>query len=214
MQSFNLSGKQEVERQLLETHVEDIQPNTNDDIPEEFTIVVKPNEQILQKIYTLIQEFKAEFPEQNYYTSQQMHFTLIGGLNPKEISQQDIESALAEFAPLFPITLQIEDLGTSPYVVSTIGYPPDDNVHLLREKLRSKLGIGTDYTAIKPFWEHLMWLNFIRYNTKPTKVFLERLQQYHNIKFGELTLDKVYLYRNTSKTLKPQGATLIKEFSV
>ncbi len=183
-------------------------------VPENFTIVVRPEDKILTAIEKEMSALKKIEPNQFYYPLSDLHLTLVGNI-PTTIDQQKITIALESIIKHYQLEFKLEGLGSNKYCSSFSAYPIDFSLHKLREELRSRIGIhGDNYQNILPSYEYVGWINYLRYLQIPGQKFLNRLYENRGAVFGQFRPSSVQLFRNTSKVLASPQAQLITEISL
>lgn len=84
---------------------------------------------------------------------------------------------------------------------------------LPREKLRAEIKLGQDYTSDHELWEHIGWIQLMRFTSQPTDEFTKYIRQIRATDFPKITNPKIELLTTTSKTLASGKYQVIKTFT-
>lgn len=200
------------QKQLKNLQTQDIQIFEDKPIPENYTIIARPNEKMINKIVELIDELKKFDENQFYYPPKQMHLTIIGNINISH-SQEKIVQAIEEIVKINRMKFNLIGINSNIYCTSVSAIPVDFSLHEIREKLRQQIGDGDDFGKPSSFrlpeYEHVGWINFMRYLKQPKDQFLKKLYEFHDKNFGEMKVEKIELWNNQSKALNPKIGKLI-----
>lgn len=200
--------------QLKSLRPEQIRMFDNESIKENYTIVLRPDSESLKHISSLIEELREVSPEQYYYPLKNLHLTVIGNI-PIEVDEHKLTQAVENALSGYELGFNLLGLGSNQFCSSISAYPHDFSIHELRDKIRLVADVkGDDYSSILDSYEYVGWINYLRYLTYPSQMFLDRLYEYRNTEFGYLRPQIAQLFKNTSKVLDSKSAELIKEWQL
>lgn len=183
-------------------------------IPNFYTLVLRPNEEIISRLEKINQGMAEKFPGHYYYPLDSYHSTILGGI--------PVESVVDESKPTETVQniLKDKNIVTQPFgVMQTKAgviiplYFPQDSIHKLREELRAGIKLGQDYTSDHELWEHIGWIQLMRFTSQPTDDFTKYIRQIRATDFPKITNPKIELLTTTSKTLAPGKYQVIKNFT-
>jgi hypothetical protein len=208
MDDASIQFRKQSIKQLENLKPDDIQILTDDTIRENITIVTRPDYHTRERIQQIIEDLENIDLDQYYYSTDQLHITILGGLN---ITIEDglITKALNTVLPKFNLNFKLQGIGSNKFASSVNAYP-QFQIHELRENLRDIIGnYGDDYTIHLAIYEYMGWINYMRYLKQPQTALLNRLLTYKDTLFGTMKPIKIEAYRNTSKVLDLKKAKLI-----
>jgi 2'-5' RNA ligase len=184
----------------------------DDEIPLGYSLIGRPDSPTVARITELAESFRSEEPAQYYYPPDRYHLTLIGELSPT-VEAYDIITSVQNILPEYPLRLDLVRIGSNPHTTALIAAPSNFSIHNLRESLRNRLGEhGTDYTRHRELYEHVGWINFMRYRERPSQKFLDTLFSLKGQGLGTVTLDSIELLLCSSSILEPDKTKLIHTF--
>ena len=211
---FQQQFREESLGQLKKLDPENIVLFDDKDIPPNYTLVIRPNEQTLQvfkKFYAHLQDIE---PNHYYYPENDLHLTVIGNI-PTSTNLDNLVETISSEIVKRNLIFKLWGLGSNIFCSSVSAYPVDFSLHELRDGIRSKIGThGDDYSNILESYEYVGWINYLRYLQKPSQEFLNMLFSYKDTNFGEMQPSVIQLYLNTSKVLDSNKAKLIHTFNV
>lgn len=200
--------------QLRSLHPDQVKLFHNEPIRENYTLVVRPEGESLKHIKNLIEELREIASDQYYYRVENLHLTIIGNI-PVEVDVHKLTQAIEKALSSCELDFNLLGLGSNQFCSSVSAYPHGFSVHELRGKIRQIAGVkGDDYSSILDSYEYVGWINYLRYLTHPSQMFLDRLYEHRNTKFGHLKPRVAQLFKNTSKVLDTKTAKLVKEWQL
>lgn len=170
------------------------------------TLIIRPNRAVVQKISSFLSELNDVEPTQYFYHSNEFHVTLLSlftattNYQPYYAKQsvylRTVDSLLSETGRF---VVRFQGITASPGAVMIQGFPGNDALNILRDKLRLQLiseglGDGLDRRyAIKT-----AHITVFRFQRQPSniKLFMECLRKYQSHSFGETEVNFIQLLRN------------------
>lgn len=205
------SFRKEVIEQLNKLSPTDVVMFDNTSISPCYTLVVKPRQIIRKRIEKLLNDLKNIEPDHYYYPLKRLHITLIGNLDIK-LNKTNLVDTLAKVLRKYNLKFYAYGTGSNYLSSSVICYPKFE-IHQMRDELRQNLNIkGEDYTIHRSMYEHMGWINILRFTSTPSKEFLEKIRSYKNKEFGVIKAKSLQLYKTSSKVLNPAHSKLLAEF--
>lgn len=184
----------------------DSQINNPSDSRFGITLLIRPSEKIKTNIQLFLNELKAIEPTQYYYPDADIHITLMSiiscyeGFTLDKISVEDYIKIIQEsLINLGEIKIEFRGVTASPSALMIQGFPADESLNNLRNKLRenfkkstlqqsidSRYAISTAHSTVMRFQEKLQ-------NPEKLIAVAEKFQDYN---FGEFTVDEVEFVYN------------------
>ena len=184
----------------------DSQINNPSDSRFGITLLIRPSEKMKANIQLFLDELKAVEPEQYYYPNCDIHITVMSiiscyeGFTQDKISIEDYIKIIQEsLINLGKIKIEFRGVTASPSALMIQGFPADESLNNLRNKLRenfkkstlqqsidSRYAISTAHSTVMRFQEKLQ-------NPEKLIAVAEKFRDYN---FGEFTVDKVELVYN------------------
>ncbi|WP_264538428.1 2'-5' RNA ligase family protein [Flavobacterium sp. N1736] len=184
----------------------DSQINDQSDSRFGITLLIRPSEKIKASIQLFLDELKALEPEQYYYPNSDIHITVMSiiscyeGFTLDKISIEDYIKIIQEsLVGSGKIKIAFRGVTASPSALMIQGFPADESLNNLRNKLRnnfkksalqqsidSRYTIATAHSTVMRFQEKL----------QNSKKLIEITEKYRDYNFGEFTVDKVELVYN------------------
>ena len=182
------------------------------------TLLIRPNDEIKANIQTFISELKKVEPEQYFYTDSDIHVTVMSIISCSEnfslnqISPNEyIEVICRSLVDVDKINLHFKGITASPSAIMIQGFPSDETLNNLRNRLRenfkkselqqsidSRYEISTAHSTIMRFQEKLQ---------NPKKL-IETVEKFRDYDFGEFDVKNLelvyndwYQRKNTTKVL-------------
>ncbi|MNX20279.1 hypothetical protein D3C86_502190 [compost metagenome] len=186
------------------------------------TLLIRPNDEIKANIQTFISELKKVEPEQYFYTDSDIHVTVMSIISCSEnfslnqISPNEyIEVICRSLVDVDKINLHFKGITASPSAIMIQGFPSDETLNNLRNRLRenfkkselqqsidSRYEISTAHSTIMRFQEKLQ---------NPKKL-IETVEKFRDYDFGEFDVKNLelvhndwYQRKNTTKVLGDFG---------
>ena len=170
------------------------------------TLLIRPSEKINNTIQLFLNDLKEVDAAQYYYPNSDIHITLLSiiscyeGFNLESIAVQDYVKIIQESLIDLPeIKIKFRGITASPSAVMIQGFPTDESLHTLRDKLRanfkkstlqqsidSRYSIATAHLTVVRFQEKLE-------NAEQVVTIMEKFRDYD---FGEFIVDKIELVYN------------------
>ena len=170
------------------------------------TLLIRPSEKINNTIQLFLNDLKEVDAAQYYYPNSDIHITLLSiiscyeGFNLETIAVQDYVKIIQESLIDLPeIKIKFRGITASPSAVMIQGFPTDESLHTLRDKLRanfkkstlqqsidSRYSIATAHLTVVRFQEKLE-------NAEQVVRIMEKFRDYD---FGEFIVDKIELVYN------------------
>lgn len=210
--NLQLSDEKSVLKRHVENILKDVTPDTvnisaSDELPLNYTVNCFFHFEDLTKIEDLIQKLKLVDPNQLFYTTEQLHLTILGEI-AITTDPGDIISVVQAFLKRNTLSFHLLGIGSSRSVSSVSAYPISFSLSEIRRNLRD-LGSGSVFDG--PY-EELGWINFMRFRETPSSTLLSALQQEINTDFGIIKPKSIRLLRNASRML--HGAEIVHTFAL
>ena len=203
---YNELFKTSSELILSENYTIDSKINGSSDKRFGVTLLIRPNEEIKANIQAFLEELKKAEPEQYYYPNTDIHITIMSiiscteGFTLDKFSTSDyVEIIEKSLVDVNEIEIEYRGVTLSPSAVMIQGFPSDDSLNILREKLRdnfknsslkqsldSRYSIKTAHSTVMRFQKKLE-------NPKKLIAVIEKFRS-HN--FGKFTVEKIELVYN------------------
>jgi len=177
-------------------------------IDENFTIVARPDGEMLLRINEVISVLKDIDPKQYYYPLDQIHLTILGNID-KGVDPDRIIEAMRTILPKYRVIFSLLGLGGSNGSVSIVAYPEFDLSSLRRELREFIESEGERYDTGLPHGEHVGWINIMRYSSKTSQEFLDKLPEMKDIGLGKMFPRTIELYRDTTKIMDQERIELL-----
>jgi 2'-5' RNA ligase len=170
------------------------------------TLLIRPNEEIKSNIQVLINELKKAEPRQYYYPDSDIHITVLSIISCSEefklnqISPNDyVQIICKSLIETDKLKIQFKGITASPSAIMIQGFPTDETLDNLRNKLRenfknsdlqqsidSRYTISTAHSTIMRFQEPL----------HDPKKLIKITDKFRNYDFGEFTVENLELVYN------------------
>ena len=203
---YNQLYKKSAESILAGNYNLDSQINNKSDSRFGITLLIRPSEKIKANIQFFLEKLKAIEPEQYYYPDSDIHITVMSiiscyeGFSLDKIKVEDYIKIIQEsLGDLGEIKIEFRGVTASPSALMIQGFPADESLNNLRNKLRdnfkksplkqsidSRYVIATAHSTVMRFQEKLQ---------NPEKL-IEITERFRDYDFGEFTVDKVELVFN------------------
>ncbi|SNR57881.1 2'-5' RNA ligase family protein [Flavobacterium sp. ov086] len=203
---YNELYKQSSEAILAGNYKLDSQINDQNDSRFGITLLIRPNEVIKANIQLFLNELKAIDPLQYYYPNSDIHITAMSiiscyeGFSLDKVSIPDyVEIIQKSLLDLNEIKIEFRGVTASPSAIMIQGFPTDESLNNLRDKLRenfkkstleqsidSRYAISTAHVTVVRFQEKLQ---------TPEKL-IAITEKFRDFDFGTFTVDKIELVYN------------------
>jgi len=187
------------------------------------TLLIRPSEKINNTIQLFLNDLKEVDAAQYYYPNSDIHITLLSiiscyeGFNLESIAVKDYVKIIQESLIDLPeIKIKFRGITASPSAVMIQGFPTDESLHTLRDKLRanfkkstlqqsidSRYSIATAHLTVVRFQEKLE-------NAEQVVTIMEKFRDYD---FGEFIVDKIELVYNDWYQRK-ENTKLLADFTI
>ncbi len=186
------------------------------------TLLIRPNDEIKANIQTFIDELKEAEPEQYFYPDSDIHVTVMSiiscssDFNLSQISPNEyIEVICRSLVNVEKIQIQFKGITASPSALMIQGFPSDETLNNLRNRLRenfkssdlqqsidSRYSISTAHSTIMRFQEKL-------HGPKKLMAIAEKFRDYDfgtfDVKNLELVYNDWYQRKSTTRVLGDFG---------
>ena len=214
---YNELYKQSSEAILAGNYKLDSQINDQNDSRFGITLLIRPNETIKANIQLFLNELKAIDSLQYYYPNSDIHITAMSiiscyeGFSLDKVSIPDyVEIIQKSLLDLNEIKIEFRGVTASPSAIMIQGFPTDESLNNLRDKLRenfkkstleqsidSRYAISTAHVTVVRFQEKLQ---------TPEKL-IAITEKFRDFDFGTFTVDKIELvyndwYQREKKTIQ------------
>lgn len=191
---------------ILESNYKlDSQINNTSDSRFGITVLIRPNEAIKANIQNLLDELKKIEPNQYYYPDSDIHITVLSiiscydGFTLDKINIQDyIDIIQQSLVHIDKIKIRFSGITASPSAIMIQGFPIDESLNNLRDKLRenfkkstleqsidSRYSIATAHSTVMRFQEKLQ-------NPEQLIEIVEKFRDYDFGTFEVKNLELVY----------------------
>ena len=198
------SALQSFEQGQVET--DDILLDKQTDLRRGMTLIIRPSQEVAERISLFLTELAVAEADQYFYHPNEFHLTLLS-----------LFTATPDYKPLYkkqsafigaadqvlsqarPFKIRFRGVTAAPGAVMIQGFPEDDSLNVLRNKLREQLsenGLGDGLDARYPIIT--AHITVFRFQQQPNKVesFLKCLRQYRLFDFGEMNVSAVQMVEN------------------
>lgn len=184
----------------------DSQINDESDSRFGITLLIRPNETIKANIQLFLDELKAIDPSQYYYPDSDIHITLMSiiscyeGFSLDKISVPDyVEIIQKSLVDLGQIKIEFRGVTASPSAIMIQGFPMDESLNNLRDKLRENFKKSTLEQSIDSRYAistaHLTVVRFQEKLQNPEKL-VAITDKFRDFDFGTFTVNKIELVYN------------------
>ncbi|QOG04418.1 2'-5' RNA ligase family protein [Flavobacterium sp. MDT1-60] len=170
------------------------------------TLLIRPSDEIKAKIQLFLEELKEVDSTQYYYPNSDIHITVLSiiscyeGFTLDKIRIEEyIEIIQKSLIDVDKINIGFKGVTASPSAIMIQGFPTDESLNNLRDKLRenfkkstlqqsidSRYAIATAHSTVMRFQEKL----------RNPKELLEVVEKFRDFDFGEFEVDKLQLVCN------------------
>ena len=180
--------------------------NSSEDTRRGVTVLSYLSNDLGVAIRNLLDELKAIEPEQYYYPNNEFHLTvlsIITCVKDFQLSDIDVKAYSAAFEralkDIGPLKIRYSGVTASPSCILIQGFPDNEQLNLLRDKLRSSFKKTNLYTTIDLRYEistaHTTVVRF-RSPLRNKDKFIKVLSKYRKSYFGQMEVDKLDLVFN------------------
>jgi len=170
------------------------------------TILIRPSEKIKEKIHSFLDDLKKIEPNQYYYPNSDIHITVLSiiscyeGFSLDKIDAEDyvkiIQKSLEDSGE---IKIKFHGVTASDSAIMIQGFPTDENLNNLRDKLRenfrkttleqsidSRYSISAAHATVMRFTEEL----------QNTERLIAKTNEFRDFDFGEFIVEKLEFVLN------------------
>lgn len=188
-------------------------------------MVIKPGERVLQEIRPMLQQFQEVEPHQYFYPLTDIHFTVMSiiscrdGLRLNDLRIPEYDARITEaILNTRSFSINLKGITAFPGGVMIQGYPSDDSLYELREKIRYVFQKGIIFHTIDSRYKietvHSTVIRFqrrLQYRDK----FVHKLHEWRNHSFGTMEVNEAELnfsdwYQRSYQTTKLKTYSLLK----
>ncbi|RUT69942.1 mutarotase [Flavobacterium cupreum] len=187
-------------------YILDPQLNSETDSRFGITVLIRPNETVKTNIQLFLAALKEVEPAQYYYPDSDIHITVMSIISCSEefrldqISPNDYIGVICKsLVDLDGITIKFKGVTASPSALMIQGFPTDESLNNLREKLRddfknsdlqqtidSRYTISTAHATVMRFQEEL----------QHPEELMQIVEKFRDFDFGEFTGENLELVYN------------------
>lgn len=170
------------------------------------TLLIRPSDEVKHQIQSFLEELKEVDSKQYYYPNSDIHITLMAIISCYEGFTLDlirvekyIEIIQKSLINVEKIRIDFKGVTASPSAIMIQGFPTDESLNNLRDKLRenfkksdleqnidSRYAIATAHSTVVRFQEKL----------EDAEQLIEVIAKFREFNFGEFTVDKLELVYN------------------
>jgi len=170
------------------------------------TLLIRPNEEIKGNIQTFINELKKAEPEQYFYPDSDIHITVMSiiscstAFHLSQISPNEyIEIICRSLVDVDKIKIHYKGVTASPSAIMIQGFPSDDTLNNLRNRLRENFKNSGLQQSIDSRYEiftaHSTIMRFQDKLHDPKKL-MEITEKFRDYDFGEFDVKNIELVYN------------------
>lgn len=182
------------------------------------TLLVRPGEEVKERIRGWLEMLQKAEPEQYYYPTSDLHITLLSviscysGFHPEQIDLPSYNRLIREsLAGEDSFSIRMKGITASPSGVMVQGFSENDRLNELRENLRKQFGKSELQQSIdKRYVLQTAHSTVIRFR-KPLQhknAFLDKMEQFRDFDFGTFQVKEIELVANDWYLRKENGSTL------
>ena len=203
--------KEASNKQLSELKPSDVVLLESDAIPENYTLVAPATEEVLQVIKGIVQKCPNYIRGQYRYSDTEIHLTMMGNIETS-VDPENLMYAVKKSIKKATPSFRMDGVASNMHAVSISCYPQDFDMYTFRQQVRSDINNpGDDYAIHLKEYEHMGWVNFMRYLRQPTTSELDEFKLLMHEEFGIFKPTRLQLYKNRSKTLNEAKRELVGE---
>lgn len=185
-----------------------IEKQINDTLDSRFgiTLLLRPTDEIKAKIQLFLEELKKVDSQQYYYPDSDIHITVLSiiscyeGFSLDKIKIEEyVEIIQKSLIDVTKIKIDFKGVTASPSAIMIQGFPTDESLNSLRNKLRENFKRSSLEQSIDSRYRiataHLTVIRF-QEKLKNSKQLIEVVEKFRDHGFGELTVAKLELVYN------------------
>lgn len=170
------------------------------------TLLIRPNDEIKAKIQLFLNELKEIDSKQYYYPDSDIHITVMSIIScykgftlDKIRTEKYIQIIEKSLIDVDKIKIEFRGITASPSAIMIQGFPTDESLNNLRDKLRENFKKSTLEESIDSRYAiataHSTVLRFQEKVENPEKL-MAVVEKFRDYDFGEFTVDKLELVYN------------------
>lgn len=170
------------------------------------TLLIRPNEEVKAKIQLFLNELREVDSKQYYYPDSDIHITVMSIISCYEGFTLDtirieeyIETIQKSLLDVDKIKISFKGITASPSAIMIQGFPTDESLNNLRNKLRENFKKSTLQQSIDSRYAiataHSTVLRFQEKLENPEKL-MEVVKKFRDFDFGEFNVEKLELVYN------------------
>lgn len=170
------------------------------------TLVIRPNDEIKEKIQKLLTQLKKVTPQQYFYPSTDIHITVMSiiscynGFNLSKISIDEyIEIIQKGIKGFSPFNIDFRGLTASPSCIMIQGFNSNNVLNQIRDNLRSTFQQTTlEQSFDKRYTLQTAHSTILRFRKELQNIegLLKFIKEYRNYYFGTFKVDEIELVYN------------------
>lgn len=197
--------------------------NSPDDTRYGLTLLARPSEKVKHNITTALKKLKQIAPHQYYYPESDLHITILSIIScyPKfsltRITPSEYCNVVhSNLKYIAPFKIRFRGLTASPSCVMIQGFPEDNQLNNLRNKLRKDFkNSGLEHSIDKRYHIQTAHITAVRFKQQFTdlKKFIDNLVNLKDIDLGSCIIQELELSGN-NWYMQRGKVQLIKKFSL
>ncbi|WKN32247.1 mutarotase [Porifericola rhodea] len=170
------------------------------------TLLLRPPQTVAQQIEAFLSQMQGLEPDQYYYPVSDLHLTVLSiiscysGFSLDQININDYDQKIEDvLLGLPPLELSFRGITASPATILLQGFPHNEALQMLRDRLRSSFKSSNLQHSIDSryhiFTAHSTIIRFRKAFKRPSR-FIEQLEKYRDYPFGTFTAQELELVAN------------------
>ncbi len=170
------------------------------------TLLARPSDQVKQKIAELLDSIRPVAPGQYYYPQSDLHLTVLSiiscypGFTLDQIDKSKYKEIVqSAIDPISPFRIRFRGLTASPSCILIQGFPEDNRLQTLRDRLRNKFKQSDlQHSIDKRYKLQTAHITAIRFKEPfaDAKAFVKTVANLRNIDFGSCEINQLELVAN------------------
>ncbi len=170
------------------------------------TLLARPNQAVKENIQAFLSEIKSIMPEQYYYPDSDVHLTVMSiiscyeGFQLEQIEPEAYQAVInACLDGIHPFRIFFRGITASPSCILIQGFPENDALHLLRNRLRQEFQASSlEHSIDKRYAIQTAHSTVLRFRTPevPHQSLTPLLKAYRHTDFGMTEVDQLELVFN------------------
>ena len=180
--------------------------NKQNDLRRGMTLLIRPNQAVIRCISLFLSDLANAEPNQYFYNSTEFHITLLSLFTATENYQPYYDKQSSYLRAVDKVLSQTRSfkisfrgITASPDAVMIQGFPANDALNHLRDRLRLQLtDEGLSDGLDRRYKIKTAHTTVFRFQSPPTDIkrFLQRLHNYRSYDFGEMIVNSVQMVEN------------------